>query len=326
VNKVHDAACQRCKTPIRVLPGTPAVCGSCARTRACKTFFATLMLITLLASLPLLLSSCNPIPGPDPKSEVTPTVPQETPIVVQHQPHIRIEAWLQDTSGFPRKNFKEAKQAIASSLDNLVQPDSDGAEVHIGLISSNSYDPASTVLSFTIPAIPADPLPPRLQPTVTASCQNIYTCAQQNNQILAQNAQVTAEYQKQLHSNHLQLARVRDQVRRFTDQLRSLNPPVDNGPTDMWGAFNRASQRLQGGKGPKYLIIAGSLENTTWQQFIPGDSLWYTKVRVVWHYCADAPACAANDDFWTGAFHHAGADDVRVFDVAQSETLSTVFV
>ena len=280
--------------------------------------------VLLFLLVPTLLCSCSLLPKISLKPVPTPS---EQPIFASYRPHLRMDVWLQDTFDFPRKDFNEAKQAVADAIDKLVQPDSDGNEVHIGLITSNSYDPASTVLSFTIPPIPADPQPPLLQPTPTLTSNgDIYSHAQEVNQVAAENAQTEAEYQNRMRLNHQLLARMQSYVRQFTNRIRALNPPVDPGPTDLWGMFSRAAMRLQGGRGPKYLIIASSLENSTWQEFIPGNALWGTKVRVIWHYCQDAPACAANDAFWRGAFLHAGATNVRIFDPAQSQTLQNLFV
>ncbi len=263
------------------------------------------------------------MPGTGLKPAPTPLVHEEQPIVAAHRSYLRLEFWLQATDDYPQQDFDEAKRAVASAIDGLVQPNSDGAAVQISLITSNSWSPDSTVMTSVIPAIPADPQPPVLQamPTPTG---DPFTDSQNKQQVDDANTALLASYQQVLSQYHRVLAQLRARIRQQTDMLRALNPTRDSGPVDLWGMFSRAAQRLQGGRSPKYLFIAGSLENTTWQEFIPGSALWGTKVRVIWHYCQDAPTCAANSAFWQGAFSHAGATDVRIYDPAQSRALQSL--
>ena len=277
---------------------------------------------TLLPVILLLLTACaGSITTTTARRQ--PSVPQEQPIIVAYQPHKTIDVWLDDTSTYPREYFTQAKNALADAIDQSIQVNSGGLVVFINIITSNSWNPDNTLLTIVVPPIGPDPLPPVLQAKQTQT-GDPFTDAQAAKKVNDANAQTLAQYQATLLAHHAVLATVRGQVRRLTDTLRNLNPAIDTRGVDLWGMFGRASQRLNAGKSMRILIIASSLEQNTWRQFAPYETLWGVHVRVLWHYCLNAPDCIQTDTFWRGAFLHAGAaPDIKFDDPAQSNALQT---
>lgn len=277
-----------------------------------------------LLSVILLTYGCGYVPPPAPHTDVTTTTPLEQRLTAVYTPHKTIDVWLDDTSIYPREYFTEAKNALADALDQSVQVNSGGLVVFINIITGNSWNPANTLLTIVVPALGPDPLPPTLQaqPTPTG---DPFTDAQAAKQVSNANAHALSQYQTTLRAHHALLARIRAQVHTLTNKLRALNPAIDSsGDVDVSGMFGRASQRLNAGKSMRLLIIASSLEQNTWQQFAPYETLWGVHVRVLWEYCLNAPECIQNNTFWRGAFLHAGAaPDVKIDDPGQSEALQT---
>jgi hypothetical protein len=280
--------------------------------------------IPLILLFLLCLSGCS-LPGL-PDTSATKHAGQhiaggEEPINASYQPHKTIDVWLNDTESYPRQYFNEAKQAIADAIDQGVQVNSGGMAIYINIITGNSWRPESTLFTITIPPISADPPAPLLQKQPTPT-DDPYGNAANARAIDEENAQTLTAYQHILQEHHAFLAHIRGQVRHLTDQLRMLNPPVDDHPPDLWGMLERASQRLKGGNSQRMLIVVSGFDTTTWSEFTPFKTIWGVHVRVLWWYCLHISNC--NDDFWRGAFLHAHASDVRMYDPAQSETLQNI--
>jgi hypothetical protein len=272
-----------------------------------------------------LLSSCNLIPDVGPGN--TATTPTPTPIAriaAHHQSYRRIEVWLQATADYPYQVLHRAASRLGDAIDQAVQPDSEGMDVLVSLITSNSYAPENLIETIHIPAIPADAMTPTLLPDPTPTDQGPYHDADAKQQVDSENANRLALYQQQLAENHALLAHIRAEVRAKTDVLRNLHPAVDTGTPDFWGALNRASQHLAGGRGEKFLFIAGNLQQTSWNEFVPGLTVYGVHVRVIYHYCTDAAACGDSETFWRGAFIHAHAADVKIFDVGKSDEIDNL--
>jgi hypothetical protein len=265
--------------------------------------------LLVLLCLSLFLGSCSLSGGisyknPTPVTTVQLSYPQQTPRTY--------EIWMQNTVDYPRPYFHEAAHTLAAAFDLAIQAGYAGAVVNISLITSNSYNPANTILSFTIPKVP---LYPQL---VRHHSSDPYI----DSQLAKEDERV---YQQQVQAFQQTLERVRAQVRQFTNKLRSLNPLVDTtGETDIWGAFNRAALHLQGGKSPNYLILVSTLANSNWGEFIEKQGFWgkHTHVRVDWYFCTNAPICQQNTEFWQGAFQHGGMLESQFNDPAQSRILA----
>ena len=206
-------------------------------------------------------------------------VTQEQPIIAAYQPHKTIDVWLDDTNTYPREYFTQAKNALADAIDQSVQVNSGGLVAFINIITSNSWKPDNTLLTIIVPVLGPDPLPPVLQAKPTP-IGDPFTDGQAAKKVKDANAQTLTQYQEALHGHHAVLTHIRAQVRRLTDTLRGLNPAIDtSGVVDMWGMFGRASQRLNAGKSMRLLLIASSLEQNTWRQFAPYETLWSVHVR-----------------------------------------------
>ncbi len=208
----------------------------------------TYMLLPLLTLL--FFSSCSVLlPGTDLKPAATPPIVTIQPIQALHQAYRTIVIGLDISGSYPRFVFEQAKRAVVDSIYRLVQPNEDGATVYINWITDNSWSPNSTAIPpIVIPALPADPAMPVLKPVPTPT-GDPYQDAQAAKRVKAENARTMANYYALLKQNHAQLALVRSQVKRQTDTLARLEPPVDTISTDIYGFVERASQRLQGTQG-----------------------------------------------------------------------------
>src|SRR6266700_3475803 len=204
--------------------------------------YTPLLLLALL-----FFSSCGVLlPGARLKPAATPPVVAMQPIQAPHQASITIAVGLDISGSYPRFVFEQAKRGVADAIDRLVQPNMDGATVYVTWITDNSWSPNSTAIPpIVIPALPADPAVPTLQPTPTPT-GDPYQDAQAAKRVKAENARTMANYYALLKQNHAQLALVRSLVKRQTDTRARLEPPVDTISTDIYGFVERASQRLQG--------------------------------------------------------------------------------
>jgi len=275
----------------------------------------------------LFFSSCGVLlPGTSLKPAATPPVVTMQPIQAPHQAYITIAVGLDISGSYPRFVFEQAKRGVADSIDRLVQPNEDGATVYVNWITDNSWSPDSTAMPpIVIPALPADPAEPTLQPAPTPT-GDPYQDAQATKAVRAYNARTLANYYALLQQNHAQLALVRSQVKRQTDTLRRLEPPVDTIGTDIYGFVERASQRLHGMQGIRILVLATDLDNNDLSQQVQGGMhLKHVRVRVIFHYCQHAPVCARNDAQWQQVFQQAGSTDIRFFDPGQSLAAPNLF-
>jgi hypothetical protein len=294
------------------------------RTRAGQHSW-TYMLLPLLALL--FFSSCSVLlPGTDLKPASTPPIVAIQPIQAPYQAYRTIAIGLDISGSYPRFVFEQAKRGVADSIDGLVQPNEDGATVYTSWITENSFSPDSAAIPpIVIPALPADPAMPVLKPAPTPT-GDPYQDAQAAKAVKAENARTMANYSALLKQNHAQLARVRSQVKRQTDTLARLEPPVDTISTDIYGFVERASQRLQGTQGTAFLVLATDLDNNDLSQQVQGSMhLKNVRVRVIFHYCQNAPECERNDAKWQQVFQQAGVHDIRFLDPGQSLAVPSLF-
>lgn len=240
-------------------------------------------------------------------------------VQLPHRPHVTEQGCSDVTASYPHDFAIRADHLMADWLDGAVQSNQDGVTAYVSLIDSMSYDPISTPLVIMIPATPPDPQPPTLAPLPTPT-GNPYTDGQLRAQIQAQNDQAMRRYQEALAAEQAQLDAIRWQVHDQTNKLRALDPPVAS-RTDVWGCLKRASERLSGEPGNKIVLIASDMENNTRQDYVPNLSLAGASVWVIMYQCSRAPECAAKTKQWRGIFSSAGAQDVRFFDPAQTQTL-----
>jgi hypothetical protein len=283
------------------------------------------MLLPLLT--PLFFSSCSVLlPGTGLKPAATPPVITIQPIQALHQAYRTIAIGLDISGSYPRPVFEQAKRAVADSIERLVQPNEDGATVYVNWITSNSWSPDSAAIPpIVIPALPTDPAMPALRPAPTPT-GDPYQDAQAAKAVKAENARTLANYSALLQQNHTQLALVRSLVKRQTDTLRRLEPPIDTISTDIYGFVERASQRLQGTQGTAFLVLASDLDNNNLSQQVQGGMhLKHVRVRIIFHYCQNAPECARIDAQWQQVFQQAGSTDIRFLDPGQSLAVPSLF-
>ncbi len=283
------------------------------------------MLLPLLALL--FFSSCGVLlPGTNLKPAATLPIVTIQPIQAPYQAYRTIAIGLDISGSYPRSVFEQAKRAVADSIDRLVQPNEDGATVYTSWITDNSWSPNSTAIPpIVIPALPADPAMPVLKPVPTPT-GDPYQDAQAAKRVKAENARTMANYYALLKQNHAQLALVRSLVKRQTDTLARLEPPVDTISTDIYGFVERASQRLQGTQGTAFLVLASDLDNNNLSQQIQGGiHLKHVRVRIIFHYCQNAPVCERNDAKWQQVFQKAGSHDIRFLDPGQSLAAPSLF-
>jgi hypothetical protein len=283
------------------------------------------MLLPLLALL--IFSSCSVLlPGAHLKPAAAPSVVTIQPIQAPHQAYSTIAVGLDISGSYPRFVFEQAKRGVADSIDRLIQPNMDGATVYVNWITDNSWSPNSTAIPpIVIPSLRADPAMPVLKPVPTPT-GDPYQDAQAAKRVKAENARTLANYSALLKQNHAHLALVRSLVKRQTDTLRRLEPPVDTISTDIYGFVERASQRLQGTQGTAFLVLASDLDNNNLSQRVQGDMhLKHVRVRVIFHYCQNAPECESNDSQWQQVFQQAGSTDIRFLDPGQSLATPNLF-
>lgn len=305
-------------TRLRTKPKTPR------RSEGGQTAWIHLLLLLLAIAF---LSSCSPLPGTVQRQTVTPPPSPMPPMQATHQPYRTLTIGLDISGSYPRSVFEQAKHKSADAIDSLVQPNEDGATVYVNWITSNSWSPDSAAMPpVVIPDLPADPQQPTLHPMPTPTGNDPYQDAQAKATIEEENARTVRAYNNLLTQQHATLARVRAEVKRQTDTLRRLEPPVDDISTDIYGFVERASQRLQGSQGVRFLVLATDLDNNDWSQFVQGDiNLKNVRVRVIFHYCANAPACASIDAGWRQVFWVAGSRDIRFLDPGQSLAAPSLF-
>lgn len=225
---------------------------------------------------------------------------QEQPIIAPHYSRRVISIGLDVTTSFPRQYLKQAARKIADAIDTLVAPNQDGAVVYVSLINHASYNPESTILTITIPAIDADPQEP------VCDQNNPYSCN------VGENA-----WQKDLKNRHAQLREIQTQVRQLTNMLRNMSFPIDNIGTSIYGFFARSQFRMQIEQGTKYVVTVSDLADNEVNYPL---TLKGVHVEALYYYCYDAGNC--NTSYWQKILSIAGAS-ISFFDPAQTEAMSS---
>jgi len=276
----------------------------------------------LLLFIPLLiLSSCGL--NLFPQVKVQTGGPLEQRIDAQHKPFHVVE-FCDDTPPLnPPGYFHQAARQIAASIDSLTTVDQDGLVLYVSLIEHDSLQ--TSVLTITVPAIPADPAQPTLKPLPNSEQFNSpYDYAQALDSVKKENANALSKWQVELKANHVLLRQARAQVKSQTDKLRALTAPYDNIGADVWGCLDQSSQNFRNVRALKTLVIASPLINNSTVQESNID-LSSAVVDVVYHSCTVASTCLANDDYWRHVFLSSHARSVSFYDPAQSEASLPVF-
>lgn len=282
------------------------------------------LLLLLLCALFPSLAGCLV----DVKARAAPLLPvlTETPIIAQHQSRLVIEARLDISSSyFPSSAFDQALHQIADAIDELVEPNSGGATIYIGVISANSYQSSSIMQVINILPLQADPPQPIL--AKIACGDDPYQCAIREKQAQADYEQALMVWQTTLREQHRQLVVVKATVKKQTDRLRSLanRVSVDTVATDLSGALEAASEHFQGKQGTKYLIIASDLMQNTEAQNTGAVQLSGVRVKVINRTCTDAQVCESNDTYWRTLLLKAGAASVSITDPSNSQAGPILF-
>jgi len=241
----------------------------------------------------------------------------EQPIITPHVGYRVVQGCLDVTGSYPRDDFNQAKQAIADAADSSVVPNTDGLTVYTGLIEANSWQEENTPL-IEVPKIAADPAPPVMLPPPTPT-GDPFTDGKGLANVHASNAQAQAHYQDVLKKQHAELARIRALVHVQTNRLRTYVPP-SAGSTDVFGCIERAAKRLQGVRADRLVLVASDLQNNSMAEYVSGLDLAGVRVKVFYHYCADAALCESTDAWFVNLCRHAGAS-ITFFDVEESKAL-----
>lgn len=229
-------------------------------------------------------------------------------ITAPYQPFRVIQICLDTPPVYSESFFRAAAHTIADRIDSSVTVNFGGMEVYVALITHNSYP--ENVLQFSIPAFPADPAKPQL-----IEDPNVYGKAEAK----IKYEKDLADWQRKLTNQHLQLARLRNQVKQhYTDKLRSLPDPYDDKGADQFGCLQNAAQHFQRA-GDKYLLIASALLNNTNLQKSVHINLAGAVVRVIWRPCQVADICQTNDEHWKQVYLNDGAKTVSFYDPATSD-------
>ena len=280
------------------------------------SFYSLLPFILLL-----MLSGCGP--NLFPQVIMHPGSRSEQAIVSPFQPFRVVQVCLDTPPLFPSGYFHQAAVAIAARLDALVMPNQGGLTAYVSLIEHDSLQ--TSVLTITVPPIPADPPRPQLLPLPNSALfSSPYDYAQALDAVKKSNADFLANWQAQLKSNHDLLSRTRTLVKKETDRLRALAAPVDSIGADIWGCLDLASQHFQHEHGLKSLVIASPLINNTALQVANVD-LSGASVTVIYRNCVIESICLANDSYWKRIFLSSHARSVNFYDPAQSQALLPVF-
>src|SRR5260370_5090417 len=270
----------------------------------------------LSCMLSLLLCGCSLIPH---IGHHTPSQSEQR-LVVPFQPY-RVEQYCINTPPiFPASLFRQATNALADRVGSLITSNMGGLAVYVNLITHDSLQ--NNVLRLKVPAFPADPAPP---PSPTLG-DDPY----QNSDVWHADQQAYDRWQAQLRAQHNKLDRLRNQVKQWTDQLRSLNPARFYDPIsdDLNGCLVDASQHVQHVNGDTFLILSTPLVNNTLFNASRSINLAGAPVIVIFRTCIPvvASVCAASDAYWIHLFmQQYRAKSVKVLDPAQSEIEKPTF-
>jgi hypothetical protein len=270
----------------------------------------------------LLLAACALSSG-TPVAPVTPapvtSVPHRGPVLVQY--------CADDTGSYPRGLFGSANMAVANSLIQSVQPNSEGLVLYATLITSMTFDASNTLAPFVIPAIGNYPALPTPLPTpaeanpVSFSATATAVARQDSANVVAYNAAVAQV------NTRLQVTK--GQVTDDSKRLTGWEPAIDSTATSVWGCLQLARQRFAGQPGTKYLIIASDMDNNTdvdfTADFTASQALKGVIVNVIFYYCQQAGVCQDRANSWRQIFSGSGATSVVFDDPAQSQALGNLF-
>jgi hypothetical protein len=244
-----------------------------------------------------------------------------------HRDKVTVQYCADDTGSYPREDFRGANQLVAQGLIDAVAANSDGLTLYATLINSKTFDPASTLDPFQIPATAAYPTLPAPIPTPTEG--NPISYAKEKQAAQAQNDGAIRTYNDQMASAKKQLDDLKKQVSADANRLVNLNPAVDRNATSIWGCLQLARTRFQQNPGVHYLVIASDMENNTsvdyTADFQRARALDGVQVAVIYYYCANANSCQGKTAQWQNIFTSSGAASVKFTDPAQSKPLKNLF-
>lgn len=275
------------------------------------------------------LSGCGSLATADQPMMVAPTV-TPTPTPTPSAPPIELTAVLIiDTTTSANRYADDALNLFAEQMRSWPAPARGGLEVLLNIVSSSSYDAASTLFVGRLEGLPSAPgrrLPlARPEAPSMARCQaNAFsraTCeadrtAGYNAALLAVLAdEQAAEDEFRVATTAFQdLARLRQsEALVLADAVLAIDLPVDDRGSDIDGALLRASEQLRASEAPaKLLVVWSDLDRYGPQQ--PG-ALDLTGIDVlVVHDCAQGVDCSAQRAELTARFTTSGAASVRWLD------------
>ena len=293
-----------------------------------KTVCLHKKVLSLLAFIALFIVSCaGPVSDPSQSgssSDGGGVTPVPTLQVPPHRSYRLYDVWFDATSLYNRSFFNQAKQALSNWIEEACGvPNSDGFDVDINFITSNSFALSSDSFTIRCPKIGVPPLLPTLTPTPTPS-SNPYDQAAQST-VEATNQQVLNDYNAKMAAFMKVVTNAKTEVSQGTNKLRQIEPAID-GNADIYGMIKRASYRFENAPGEHKLFIVSSLVNTTEVNYTNTSPLYGASVKLLWWTCQDVSSCSANIDYWYDYFKTNGASgDPLRYDPDRSSSLTNPF-
>src|SRR5487761_2554213 len=289
------------------------------------------VLVATLAIMLIVLSCVTDFtrlfnPTPTPKNTTpTPTFAIYT-TPGPSRPPLLIQFCNDDTGSYPRSDFNNADQKIASSLENAVTANQQGVTLYATAITHNTFDPSNTLSTFTI--LPSPVFAPTPSP-IPITHLDPFTDPPSWTAIAKQNEQAIYTYNGTATAEDQQIQTNKTAITNAVKKLTSWNPPVDDIATSILGCFQLAAQRFVGQPGVKMIYIASDLENNTdvdyTQNFVKAHSLAGVIVHVIYFYSQDAGRNYEKEHAWCPYLKSAGASNVLFSDPGQSGTLTDMF-
>ena len=219
-----------------------------------------------------------------------------------------------ETPSYQVGYFRAAAITFANWSEGLVRGNSSGASVYVQWIKDNSYADDATYLSFVVPAIGPEPIPPGALPTVPALERNEKETA------TAETAKLGSQYQSALANWQGSITAATKAVKQETSLIRTM-PDRRIGPSDIWGCPQFASERFsEVPHDMKVLVIASDMDMVGPQEKADV-TLNGVVVDVIDFETSDVGSYGARTQYWSQHLKQAGAASVTFY--RQNDILPT---
>ncbi len=297
---------------------------SVGRHRRQQAVLSFVLLVASVASLTGLVA-CDL--GP-----TTVTPPDQTLPQVRHLEHrgpVTVVFVPEASPSYDQTVYTAAITYMAASLEAVVRENADSFTFMVTFADEAPLLPESSPLTVTIPALPAYPPAPQLQPTPQPT-GNPYKDAQAAQRVEQANAALLRDYRTAIEQVNQQVEQARQAIAPQVQQLRTLRPPANlsGGNVSIWGAVVVAAQRFSTiPTGTKILVLASTMDEKTWIDKVPESlgGLRGSDVWVLFYQCAHAQFCDYKRSTWHSVFAGAGVASEHWLDPGQSASLPPLF-